>query len=381
MNKVILNGITWSHSRGYTPLAAAAQRFNELYPEVEVIWKKRSLQEFADFPLEKLTAIYDLLIIDHPWVGAAAVSQSILPLDEYLPAAFFRDQFEYSVGNSHLSYHFNEHQWALAIDAASPVASYRKDLMERNDLQVPATWAELISLAQQRKVAVPGIAIDLLMNFYMFCLAHGNEPFRNQEELIDQDTGLLALETMKELWSAVEPKMFDLNPIAIAELMTSSDNYYYCPFAYGYSNYSRTGYARKVLHYTDLVTFNPGLKLRSTLGGTGIAVSSSSTNREWALKFAKWISSPEIQSGLYAANGGQPGHRSAWLSPEVNSYSRNYFLNTLPALDRSYVRPRYHGYLYFQDRAGELIRQYLQKSGNPVALLKSLNLLYQNPIL
>ena len=64
MSKIVLNGITWGHSRGITPLLAAAQRFNELHPDVEIQWKKRTLQEFADFPIEKLTEHYDLLIID-----------------------------------------------------------------------------------------------------------------------------------------------------------------------------------------------------------------------------------------------------------------------------------------------------------------------------
>ena len=89
----------------------------------------------------------------------------------------------------------------------------------------------------------------------MFCLAHGNEPFLNEEEVIDTETGLKALDSMKELYSLLDKKMFECNPIAIAELMTSTDDYWYCPFAYGYSNYSRKGYAKYLLTYTDLVLF------------------------------------------------------------------------------------------------------------------------------
>ena len=64
MAGVILNGITWGHSRGITPLLAVSQRYAELHPEVEIQWKKRTLQEFADYPIENLTKDYDLLIID-----------------------------------------------------------------------------------------------------------------------------------------------------------------------------------------------------------------------------------------------------------------------------------------------------------------------------
>jgi multiple sugar transport system substrate-binding protein len=64
MPATILKGITWGHSRGITPLLAASQRYSELYPGIEIQWTKRTLQEFADFPIEKLTEQYDLLIIE-----------------------------------------------------------------------------------------------------------------------------------------------------------------------------------------------------------------------------------------------------------------------------------------------------------------------------
>src|SRR5215210_3600062 len=372
MSKIILNGITWGHSRGITPLLAAAQRFSELNPEVEINWKKRTLQEFADYPIEKLTEQYDLLIIDHPWVGRAAATTCVLPLDNYLPKEYLEDQFKNSVGYSHLSYYYGDHQWALAIDAATPVASYRADLLEKNATTVPRTWEEIISIAKRGKLAVPSIPIDLLMHFYMFCIAYGNEPFLNDEEIIDRETGLEALHNMKDLWSLTDKRMFDCNPIAIAELMTLTDDYWYCPFAYGYSNYSRNGYAQSLLTYTNLARFK-GSDLRSTLGGTGLAVSAFTSNKEWAIRFAAWVVSPKIQSTLYAQHGGQPGHWSAWVSEEVNRNCNNYFINTIDTLDKAYVRPRYNDYLHFQDHAGIPLQKYFLRGGSPGELLAEMN--------
>src|ERR1700759_4750352 len=123
MAEKILKGITWGHSRGITPLLAAAQRFAELYPGVAITWEARTLQHFADYPIERLTGMYDLLIIDHPWVGRAATLDCVLPLDKYLSADYLREQSEHSVGYSHHSYQYGGHQWALAIDASTPVAS------------------------------------------------------------------------------------------------------------------------------------------------------------------------------------------------------------------------------------------------------------------
>jgi multiple sugar transport system substrate-binding protein len=380
MANLVLNGITWGHSRGYTPLVAYAQRFAELNAGVEVIWKKRTLQEFADFPIEKLTEQYDLLIIDHPWVGCAAATGCVLPLEEYLPADYLEDQQRNSVGRSHESYQYNGHQWALAIDAATPVASYRKDLLEKNKIKIPESWDEVLQLARDGKVAVPAIPIDLLMNFYMFCIAHGKEPFLSHEEVIDEETGVKALETMRQLYNLVDASMFQRNPIAVAEVMSRENDYFYCPFAYGYSNYSRLGYAANLLHYTNLVKFTDGKPLRSTLGGTGISVSAFSKNKELAVQFAQEIVSSQCQSTFYVEHGGQPGHRAAWKNEAANRLCSGYFDNTFPTLEQSFVRPRYNGYLHFQDLAGDPVQAYLHKGGNPESVLKRINSLYQHSL-
>ncbi len=67
-----LRGIAWNHSRGFTSVVATAQRFEELYPEVRITWEKRSLQAFADSPMDRLAAEYDLIVMDHPHTAIAA---------------------------------------------------------------------------------------------------------------------------------------------------------------------------------------------------------------------------------------------------------------------------------------------------------------------
>ena len=380
MAAIVLNGITWGHSRGITPLLAASQRYTELHPDVEIRWKKRTLQEFADFPIEKLTKDYDLLIIDHPWVGCAAATGCVLPLNEYLPQSYLDDQLNNSVGYSHLSYNYNNRQWALAIDAATPAASYRKDLFEKNNCKLPQTWTDVIGLAKAGKVAVPAIPIDVLMNFYTFCVAEGKEPFTSGERIIDEKTGIAAIQKMQQLYALLDKKMFHCNPIAIAELMSTTDEYWYCPFAYCYSNYSRRGFAKKLIHYTDLVSLN-GEKLRTTIGGTGLAVSSCCDHKEVAIDFTCWIVSGEVQRTIYVQNGGQPGHRSAWTDEDANRVTNDFFKNILPAMDNGYLRPRYNGYLYFQDHAGYPLQNCLVNDSDPASALNEMNKLYKESIL
>lgn len=374
--KTILKGITWNHSRGFISVAATAQRFSEMRPEVEIAWEKRSLQAFADAPIQDLAERYDLLVIDHPWAGYAAFSHVLLPLQDILPGDFLRDQAENSVGQSHPSYVFNGSQCALAIDAATPVASYRPDLLERYELEQPQTWSDLLALARRGRVIMPGIPIDTLMNWYMLCATQGQPPFVNDEWAVSDEMSLRAFEQLRELASHCPPQIFDWNPILVYEALSRRDDYVYCPFAYGYSNYSREGYSENLLIYDDMVEIDGRGRCQSTLGGTGLAISTACQAIEVASEYAMFTASPTIQRTLFFENGGQPGHRSAWLDAEVNRRARNYFLNTLPALDRAYLRPRFPGYLHFQDEAGAPIREYLMNGGDGRRLLDSLKRLF-----
>ena len=375
--KTILRGITWNHSRGFVSVVATAQRFSEMRPEVEIIWEKRSLQEFADAPIQGLAEKYDLLVIDHPWAGYAAHSQVLLPLQEIIPAEFMRDQAENSVGHSHASYIFDGGQCALAIDAATPVASLRPDLLERYELESPQTWSDLLSLARQGRVIMPGIPIDTLMNFYMLCATQGEAPFDNDEWAVSDEMSLGAFEQLRELASLCPEEIFSWNPIAVYEALSRRDDFVYCPFAYGYSNYSRMGYSENVLIFADMVDIEGQGRCQSTLGGTGLAISKACHAPEVARDYAMFTASPDVQRTVFFDNGGQPGHRGAWLDREVNRRSNSYFRNTLPALDRAYLRPRFPGYLHFQDHAGTPIRRYCMEGGNGRQVLAELKRLYE----
>ncbi|NME69111.1 extracellular solute-binding protein [Flammeovirga aprica] len=374
-----LKGITWNHSRGFTSIVACAQRFSELHPEVDIKWEKRSLQAFADEPIDQLAERFDFLIIDHPWAGFAARTQVIQPLNTLLSKAFLDDQAENSVGRSHESYSFDQQQWALAIDAATPVAASRPDLFEKEGLKLPETWDDLVELSKTGKVAIPGIPQDTLMSFYMICSTLGEDVCVSKDKVISDEIGLKALRMLRDLGENIRPESYDWNPITVYEKMTQTDEYIYSPFAYGYTNYSRKGYARKLLKFHDMVAINEQ-KLISTLGGTGLAISCKCKEVEWASKFAEYATHPDNQKGIFFDNGGQPGHRAAWLDEHTNAVSDQFFKDTLPALDRAFLRPRYHGHMFFQDRAGAPIREYMMHGGDERKLLDLLNSIYEESL-
>lgn len=372
-----LRGITWNHTRGYVPMVATAQRFSELNAGVEIRWEKRSLQEFADWPIEKLAEVYDLLVIDHPFSGYAAGHDVLLPLDGYLEIRFLEDQAAHSVGVSDASYSYGGHKWALAIDAATPVCGYRPDLLQRAGAELPGNWHELLELAERGLVVVPAIGIDSLMNFYMLCDALGEEPFLDIHTVVGEATGLRALDMLSALVSRCDKGCLQRNPIATWNLLSDGDSAALCPFAYGYSNYARAGYAAHLLEFGGLIRTDDGKPFRSTLGGAGVAISSRCRHTREAVSYCEFVASADCQRSLYFDSGGQPGHRQAWLDAEVNRRSNRFFANTLQTLDESWLRPRYDGYLHFQDSASPVIHAYLRNQTSAEQTLVELNRLYE----
>lgn len=354
-------------------MVATAQRYSELHPEISIHWEKRSLQHFADLPIRQLADKFDLIVLDHPSIGVAAEDGLLLALDEHLTADFLADQAKNSVGASHRSYNFAGHQWALAIDAASPISGWRRDLLEEKGLPIPQTWKELAMAAREGLVVIPGIPIDSLMHFYMVCDGLGEPPFSSADTVVSTDTGVRALEMLRDLYTLVSPQCAHRNPIATWEHLTKTNEVAFCPFAYGYSNYSRASYTEHPLETGGLVAIQPDTPCRSTLGGAGLAISSRCRQIDAAIGYSEFVACPATQRGVYFHSGGQPGHRTAWLDDEVNRISHGFFQNTLATLDAAWLRPRWNGYLRFQDDAGPLVHHHLWNGGPPRDLLASLN--------
>ncbi len=368
-----LKGITWDHTRGYLPMVATAQRFSETHPGVAIRWEKRSLKEFGDLALTELVKEFDLLVIDHPFIGAAVEEQLLLPLERYMPASFLEDQATNSVGKSHASYNFSGSQYALAIDTAAPISGWRPDLLKKAGCTVPGTWSELLELANRGMVAIPGTRIDMLMHLYMVCIGLGEEPFSKADALASHDVVVRALTMLRELAQAVSPELSACNPIMIWERLANGEGEAYCPFAYGYSNYSREGYARQWIDVGGLISMNGKTRFRSVLGGAGVAVSSRCRDVECAVEYCRYTASADCQRHLYFEAGGQPGHRATWRDDEVNRRCHGFFAKTLQTLDAAWMRPRWNGYHHFQDAAALLVHENVWHGGGVSEVATRLN--------
>ena len=365
---VRLRGITWEHPRGYDCMVAAAARFEQLNPDTSIDWSFRSLQAFADAPIDQLAAEYDLLVIDHPHIPQAAELGAFAQLD----GVGFDDELAtlatQSVGQSHASYAHAGHQYGLASDAAAQVAVYRPDLLSTP----PRTWPEVLALAEEGRVLWPTKPIDAFSSLVTMAANNGTPPAQEPGQFLSDEAMAPILERMHRLTAFVPAVNRTQNPIEIAEMLSTSDDYLYAPLAFGYTNYSRAGFRPGRLKYIDIPRGNAGVS-GALLGGAGIAVSAASAHLHQARKFAFWVASADAQRGVYFDAGGQPGNAAAWEDERLNADSLDFFTGTRATLDGAYVRPRTAGYIEFQDRTSPWVTQMLCGELADADLVRGLN--------
>jgi multiple sugar transport system substrate-binding protein len=380
MKPVVLRGITWNHSRALPPLVATAQRFEEVHPHVRIQWEKQSLHEFGHADIVTLARNFDLLVIDHPMAGDAEVAGVLNDLLPLLSSEQIIDLQNDSMGPCFSSYMYNNRLYALPIDAAAPAASFRPDLFEKHELQEPAVWNDVLSLARLGWVRMPAFSADLFLNFMGLCVSRGSTVAANEEQFVDHEIGTHGLEQLRELAAWMPDEIYHLNPIALYEKMSSEDSFAYCPFAYTYSNYSRKGFGAKHLRFSNPVALEEHLPMRTVLGGTGIAISKRCDPIALALEYSLYVAGRSCQSALYGICGGQPASHSAWRDPLLNQLTDHFFARTSASIETAYIRPRYPGYVNLQERAGKAVAEYCKQHGNTYQLLERIDTLYRSSL-
>src|SRR5688500_16622698 len=159
-----LRALGWDHERCMGPMRAAAAAWSARRPATTIHWEARSLLAFGDEPLEECADRFDLLVIDHPFVGTARRTGCLRPLDDLLDGEELDRLAADAIGPSHVSYRYDGHQWGLATDAACQVAAVRPDLAPTD---VPRTWDDVLELSRRRpgSVALPLRPADAISSF------------------------------------------------------------------------------------------------------------------------------------------------------------------------------------------------------------------------
>lgn len=380
MSSVVrLTGIAWDHSRAFPPLVATAQRYEETHPGVRIQWQKRTLDEFGHAPIDVLAKKFDLIVIDHPWSGFCFENNLVHDLKPLVSDITLSGLEANSIGQTFNSYVWQDKLLALPIDAATPAPSWRLDLLERAGVQPPQTWVEAVALARRKLAVIPGFNADLFLHFVMLIKALDAEPCADRETIAPREIMRQAIEMLRELTESMSREIFTMNPIQVAERMTTTDDFAWNAFAYTYNNYARPGFAPKQLRFGNLISLKPGSPhLRSVLGGTGISISTNCKNVQAAVDYALFTADSHPQKTIYVQAGGQPSHRAAWDDAFVDQLCGGFFSGTRVTQEEAIVRPRYSGYVALQTDGGNALQEYLRDGRSLDATLEKLDGLYRN---
>jgi multiple sugar transport system substrate-binding protein len=374
---ITLRGLTWDHPRGYAPLLGGISDYEKLHPEIKIHWDRRTLREFGEAPIEQYLDRYDLLIVDHPFVGFAAAHQALVDLAPSISEAEKLHFAADSVGPSWESYWYGGGLWAFPVDAATQVASYRPDLLLTLSPAVPNTFNDVLKLGKKARktgkyIVVPACPTDAISLFFTTSANLGYAIPEERELFVEDSVAAEVLDRLHALIALAFPKSVDWNPIQVYDFMTSSSDLVYCPYGFGYSNYSRIGNPVR-LKFSNAPASGQRGSAGTMLGGTGVAICKLSAHPSEAITYAKWLVSPEHQRGIYFREGGQPASLSAWTDSSVNVAADGFFSDTLQTLQTAYVRPRFDGFVRFFEAAGIEINRCLRGEVKDAALIRWLN--------
>jgi multiple sugar transport system substrate-binding protein len=356
---VRLRGMTWQHRRAVDPLVETQPRFRVDHPGIEIEWNSRPLAGFEFQSVEALSRSYDLIVLDHPFMGDAARGGYLLRLDGLLAE---RDA-DY-IGPSLATYRYHGAIYAVPIDAACQVAVFRPDLMARIGAEIPKTWTEVLSLGRAAarrglKLAIALAGVHGLMTFFTLMAGLGRPCAQSPEELLcDRAAAREALALLRGLTQFCPSEVFGWNSIRLHEVMIAEDLFAYCPAVYCYATYAEAD-QRRPLRFADLPGPVAPSPRGSTVGGTGLAISATSKSPEAALAYAAFAAGASAQRD-YARHHGQPARVEVWQDANIDRAFGGCFAATRATLEGSWTRPRYPGYLGFQERGGMLIEHHLR---------------------
>jgi multiple sugar transport system substrate-binding protein len=374
---IVLKGLTWNHPRGYAPLLGGVPEYEKQHPGIKIHWDRRTLREFGEAPIEQYLDRYDLLIVDHPFVGFAAARGALVDLN---PSISETERLRFaadSVGPSWESYWYGGGLWAFPLDAATQVASYRPELLLALSRAVPNTFDGVLELGEKARkagkcIVVPACPTDAISLFFTLSANLGYPIPEQREPFVDDSVGANVMDRLHALIALAHPGSVEWDPIQTYDFMTSGSDAVYCPYGFGYSNYSRVGNSVR-LKFTDAPAVGQHGCAGTMLGGTGVAVSKLSAHQPEVIAYAKWLASPEHQRGTYFREGGQPASLAAWTDSSVNAVADGFFSGTLQTLKTAYLRPRFDGFVRFFEAAGIEINRCLRGDVKDGALIRWLN--------
>lgn len=331
---------------GLDTMPYVIQKFQEKYPNIKVAYIEMPSPNFSTEIHQYLVtnlagggSTIDVFTIDIIWFAEFAEAGWLLPLDEYFTPQEKAEYFPGIVQGVTYKGQMVGVPWYL--DAG--MLYYRKDLLDKYGFQPPKTWDELIRQAQvilagEKNPELKGFVWQGRQAEVLVCDLV--EFLGSGMRIIDAD-GKVVLNSPEAVKAA--KLMYDLiyryrlTPEAVLtydeepsrRVFTSGNAIFLRNWSYvwGLANDPSESKVVGKVGVAPLPAF-PGEHSAATLGGYQFGINRNTRHRDAAVKFVKFLSSPEIQ--LYFANkiGFAPTRPAVYDDPNL----KDPFLRQLQAV-------------------------------------------------
>ncbi len=308
-------------------------------------------QQYLSTVLSSKDSVLDVILIDVIRPAQWASQGWAEPLDAYLGADKAKVMAGYLKAYADAD-QVNGKVIALPYFADSQFLYYRKDLLEKYKRPVPKTWDEMMETAkaimdgeknaQLMGFTTAGAPIEGTVCTYLVPLwGAGSELTKDRKLNLDTKEAREPFQLYGRMKQAgVLPKNIAEIPTDRIRIDMQAGNLIF-GMSWGYvwnrlENDPDTKVKGKI--GVALLPHDPGGKSATCIGGWQLAVSAFSKNKPEAVKFARWLSSPEVSKMQAILASHLPVFPQVYKDPEVLK-ANPWFADALPVVEGAKSRP------------------------------------------
>src|SRR5215831_13669819 len=308
-------------------------------------------QQYLNTVLAAKDSTLDVMLIDVIRPAQWAAAGWAEPLDSYLGADKAKVMSQYLKAYADAD-QVNGKVIALPYFADSQFLYYRKDLLEKYKRPVPKTWDEMMETAQiimdgeknpnLQGFSTAGAPIEGTVCTYLVPLwGAGSELTKDGKLNLDTPQAREPFQLYGRMKQAgVLPKNIGEIPTDRIRIDMQAGNLIF-GMTWGYTwNRLENDADSKVKGKIGVAPLphDPGGKSATCIGGWQLAVSAYSKNKAEAVKFARWLSSPEVSKMQAILASHMPVFRGVYKDPEVLK-ANPWFADALPVVEGAKSRP------------------------------------------
>ncbi len=308
-------------------------------------------QQYLSTVLSAKDSVLDVILIDVIRPAQWAAQGWAEPLDSYLGADKPKILAQYLKAYVDAN-QVNGKLVALPYFADSQFLYYRKDLLEKYKRPVPKTWDEMIETAKLiqdgeknpnlQGFTTAGSPIEGTVCTYLVPLwGAGSDLTKDGKLNLDTPQAREPFQLygrMKQ--SGVLPKNIAEIPTDRIRIDMQAGNMVFgMTWSYVWNRLENDADSKvKGKIGVTMLPHDPGGKSATCIGGWQLAVSAYSKNKVEAVKFARWLSSPEVSKMQAIMASHMPVFPSVFKDPEVLK-ANPWFADALPVVEGAKARP------------------------------------------